>query len=106
VQHVGVVSPGGRVLENDPVHGERVNSLSGFAAGKPVRVHRTNAPSGEVVQRARSLLANPKRYDLLKRNCEHTANEVIRGRPFSPQVAVGAVGLLFITAIFLAHKTG
>ena len=104
VVHVGVVVGVNLVCHNTPERGEHISTLSEFAAGQTnVGVRRTNADPSSVISRANQLLANPKRYDPVNRNCEHTAFEIVYGAAKSRAVLtfvclflVGAVLLLLL----------
>lgn len=95
VQHTGVALGPNAIFENTPGKGERLSSLQEFAAGKPIQVRRTGADPSAVMDRCRRALANPKKYDIFSRNCEHSAFEVISGLAKSPQ-------LWFILGLFAA----
>lgn len=96
--HVGVVVSNG-ILQNSPGSHERVVSRQEFAGGQTISIQRTNVPVGLILQRAAKILANPKNYDTLFRNCEHTVNEVVNGSPESPQVGLAVVGVLLGAAL-------
>lgn len=97
VDHVGVVIPGG-VIHNNPTHGEHATSIAEFTSGQPYRIEKTGANPMLVMQRANRILRSPKRYALLDRNCEHTANEVVEGKPRSPQL-LAAVAIVAVCAV-------
>jgi len=79
-----------------------MSTVHEFSDGEPIELRRTGASHLNVMARAQKVLANPKRYDPILRNCEHTANEVIHGRPRSPLlVIVGTIAALaFLWFIF------
>jgi hypothetical protein len=96
--HVGVVLPGG-ILENRPGFYERLVSLAEFSGGLPLRVRRTGANPAVMMARAAKILRNPRQYDTVNQNCEHTVNEVLHGKAESPQLVGwalfgGIVGLV------------
>ncbi len=105
INHVGVVVGPDAVLQNSPGRGEHIATIQEFAAGQPVVAHRTGAAPGDVLGRARKILANPRAYDLALRNCEHTAGDVLRGVAKSPQFllwgALAVVGLLVFLVLCL-----
>lgn len=86
--HVGVVAGSNTVFQNTPEKGEHLARVDEFSpGGAPVSVHRTGANPFAVMTRIQAALAAPKRYDLARRNCEHSAYEAVEGRPRSPQLA-------------------
>lgn len=98
-QHWGVMLDERNVLHNSPAHGEHVTSIEEFAAGHEIVVHPV-APEQRpwVIENACKVLSNPKAYDIFSNNCEHTANRIISGQAYSPQLrlvlAILAIGLL------------
>lgn len=101
--HVGVAWFDGQVLHNSPARGEHLSSLQEFAAGHEIRVQPTS-----VYDRARALangvavLRAPRRYHVLRNNCEHTAHYIVQGRARSPQLMrwtlVGLLGAWVVLA--------
>ena len=100
IDHVGVWVGPNTVIQNTPPKGEHLASVPEFAAGEPVKVVATGADPIRVMARVRQILANAKPYHPISRNCEHTANEVVRGFARSPQLALfvgfGIIALLLI----------
>ena len=92
VMHKGVVLKDGRILHNTPFRGEHVCSEEEFRAGK--RLHVSRIP---LEQRRRALHSaerlEPKGYNLLTNNCEHTAHRTVHGRPESPQLKSWTAGI-------------
>jgi len=80
------------VLHNTPELGEHVGSFEEFAAGlswmaEPIPV------TGDIVRRFNFVTENPRGYDLLINNCEHTATAVEEETRRSPTIAIiGIVG--------------
>lgn len=107
VEHCGVSLGNGYVLHNSPERGEEVVPVTVFAAGQPVRVQATGQPPLAVLSRAQQVLANPRSWHGTDRNCEHTATEVVYGKPSSPQLvdivvmSLAALGL----AYFLTRRS-
>lgn len=101
VEHCGVSLGNGYVLHNSPERGEEAVPLTVFAAGQPVRVQATGQPPSAVLSRAHRVLANPRRWHGTDRNCEHTATEVVYGKPNSPQLA--AIVVISLAALGLAY---
>src|SRR4029077_2949370 len=85
VDHVGIVVGAGLVLHNTPQNGEHIGTTQEFSAGQPVTVKQTGANPDAVVARAQQILANPKRYDAVFRNCQHTVTQTLFGIAKSPQ---------------------
>lgn len=101
--HVGVAWFDGRVLHNSPRCGEHLSSLAEFAAGRAVRVEPCSSNERtRVVANGAAVLRHPRRYHLLRNNCEHTAHYVVRGRAISPQLARGLLIGLFGALVVLA----
>lgn len=98
IEHVGIVTD--RTIDGMPavISNSRARGgvceepLSGFAAGRPVRLHRamSDMPGHEVAYRARRMVG--RRYDVLRFNCEHFVRIAHGLKPRSPQV-YGAVAL-------------
>lgn len=102
VNHVGIFVFNG-VLHNSPGKGEHLSTLEKFANGQIPTVERTNSNPRWVEKRAYEILQNPRPYDLMNRNCEHTAHDILTSRPESPQLVAGLIALFIvgIGAIFL-----
>lgn len=104
ISHVGVWLGGGRVFHNAPARGEHVSSVEEFAQGETVTVKATNADAASVSVRVHSRLSAPQPYDVLSNNCEHTANHVVTGKAFSPQLVAGVVVLVALVFTCLALR--
>ncbi len=102
--HVGVVVGPNTVIHNVPSKGEHLATFQEFSAGKPTKVHHTGANPLAVITRAQNSIGNPKKYDPVRRNCEHTATEVIRGDAKSPQLAFFGIVVFICGAVFLANQ--
>ena len=100
VQHCGVFVGGNAVLTNTPSKGEHLATLNEFSAGERITLRHSRADPWTVIARSQKILANPKRYDPICRNCEHTANEAIHGTPKSP--IVFCLGLLALAGVIYA----
>jgi len=98
IEHFGVAVARNMVLQNTPEKGEHLTTYDGFSAGKPVTVHKTGANPMSVQARSQQILANPKKYDAIRRNCQHTVYEVICGIAKSPLVVAALVvaGVIFV----------
>jgi|SRR6185436_12747756 len=88
IQHVGVFLGTNTVLNNTPERGEHISTFREFAGEAKVKVESTGANPWSVKMRADKIVSNPKPYDPIDRNCEHTANEAVYGKPSSFQVAL------------------
>lgn len=104
ISHVGVWLGGGRVFHNAPARGEHVSSVEEFAQREPVTVKATNADPASVSVRVHSRLSVPRPYDVLSNNCEHTANHVVTGKAFSPQLAAGVAVLIALVLTYIAVR--
>lgn len=86
------------VLHNTPGVGEHLGSLEEFAVGLPWQCELLQ-DSSAVAERFNRVLNNPKPYDPLSNNCQHTATTVAEGKPRSPTLMLV---LLAITAVMIA----
>jgi hypothetical protein len=104
--HVGVMVAPNAILQNTPEKGEHLAALPEFAAGEQVKVVTTGADRSLVSVRAQHVLANPKAYNPLSRNCEHTVYEVVSGVAKSPQLLlwVGVAIIVGIVAVVLLRR--
>lgn len=94
--HVGVAWFDGQVLHNSPARGEHLSSLEEFAAGREIRVQPTSAfDRSRALANGVAVLRAPRRYDVLRNNCEHTAHYIVRGRARSPQLMRWTLAGLF-----------
>ncbi len=102
VRHVGIFVFNG-VLHNSPGKGEHLSTLDEFTKGQVPVIEKTNATPWLVEQRANEILRNPRPYDLMNRNCEHTAHDLLTSRPESPQLVAGllALGVALIGALII-----
>jgi hypothetical protein len=100
VMHKGLVMADGTVLHNTPFQGETRVSMSEFAAGQRVYVeHQETDVRLRALRRAE--LHDPRGYDLLRNNCEHTVHRLSNGKAESPQLqswvaALGIAGAAFV----------
>jgi hypothetical protein len=103
VMHKGIVMSDGSVLHNTPFHGEVRVPMSEFAAGKRVFVEHQDT---EVRMRALRRADNhdPRGYDLLRNNCEHTVHRLSHGRAESPQLQSWIAGLGVASATFVLTR--
>jgi hypothetical protein len=88
--HVGISDGFGSVFENSRARaGRGLVSLADFSADKEIVDHGF-LPGGlsakAIVINAEQLIADPKRYHLLKNNCEHFVHEVCGVKIVSPQL--------------------
>lgn len=115
VMHVGIYIGNQLILHNTPIKGEHAVDFNSFANGKTVYARSTPIASTQVITSAQKILEKPESYQLFKRNCEHTANQVINHLPYSAQLAEietwallgGAYGKSFgKTAMYLGGAVG
>lgn len=104
VTHVGVWMGGGAVFHNAPDRGEHISSVAEFAKGEPVRIQPKNADPLTVVGRVRAKLSRPREYDPISNNCEHSANEVVTGHPFSDQLRAVVAIVVVIGVAWVALR--
>ena len=102
VWHLGIFMGDGTVLHNSPGEGERRTSLRIYAAGQQIWAWQPeSAGRAEIMRRAWDIVRNPKPYDHLTRNCEHTVFEAVKGEAKSPTVRKVLVGLGITAALVL-----
>jgi hypothetical protein len=105
-EHQGIYLGNDRVFHNTPGRGEHVSSLQEFANGYPVSLKM--APSGNrspLLARVYQAINNPRGYDPILNNCEHTVNRILEGTPRSRQlVGVGLFALL-VAVLFVGSKS-
>ncbi len=102
-EHVGVYLGWNLVFQNTPKAGEHFVSLADFTQGHPYRVRRTGVPQHLLNWRTQLRLQQPRRYNLLLNNCEHTASALTDGESWSPQLFAGLV-ICGLVAFCLARK--
>lgn len=103
VMHKGVVLADGRILHNTPFRGEHVCSEQEFRAGKRLRVSRLPFETRRRVLRATSL-HEPRSYNLLTNNCEHTVTRAAHGRAESPQLTSWVAGIAVASLAFAVTR--
>lgn len=104
--HKGVYVGNGLVVHNTPEHGEHVSSVVDFAANQTVSV--TPIPQenrNDVMHQAAATLANPKPYDPIVRNCEHTVTRITKGREYSWQLFLVGAAVLGLVLIVFAKRS-
>lgn len=97
-RHVGIYAGDGMVFHNHPSSGQQLVSIEQFAAGRRIKVKRAGIKdSVGFYQRLRQAQTQPRSYNLLRRNCEHTASTLRGERAASPQLRLYS-GLSVIAA--------
>lgn len=86
VMHLGIYLGNALILHNTPKKGEHQVDFDTFANGKAVYAQATDMPPSQVIDKAQQILASPADYQLFKRNCEHTANDLLKDNPNSAQL--------------------
>ena len=88
--HVGISDGCGHVFENSRARsGRGLVSLQDFSDDKDIIDHGFlpgSLPAENIVENAEQLIADKKRYHLLKNNCEHFVHEVCGVKVSSPQL--------------------
>ena len=105
VWHLGVYVGLGEVLHNTPGvgAGEQLVPYKVFACGREVYVAHSNPETrAAVMERASGVLAHPRAYSYVWRNCEHTVYEIVEGIPRSPTVKMMDTVLTCATVLALA----
>lgn len=104
--HVGISDGYGHVFENSRARsGRGLVSLKDFSDGKGIIDHGFlpgSLPAEDIINNAAQLIADRKRYHLLKNNCEHFVHEVCGVKVTSPQLRRA---LILIAAILVNHYT-
>lgn len=106
VWHFGIYMGSGWVLHNSPGIGERITSFSEYANGEQVKAYQPDSSKRhEIMERAWEIVRNPKAYDHLTRNCEHTAYEAIEGEAKSPTVraVIGTVAVIALVVLGIRY---
>ena len=100
VPHVGVLVGSNAVLTNTPAKGEHLSTLQDFSTGETITVRPSGAEPAGVIARAQKVLASPKRYNAVRRNCQHTVTEIVQGVAESPLITLmwilGAVFFMWV----------
>jgi hypothetical protein len=101
--HKGMVLADGRILHNTPFRGEHVCSEVEFRDGKRLRVNR------QPLERRRAALFaadrhEPRGYNLLTNNCEHTVHRHVHGKAESPQLKSWLAGIALGALAFAATR--
>jgi hypothetical protein len=100
VQHRGVFLGGNAVITNTPDRGEHLATVDEFSAGERITPHRSGANPLDVLARGQRILAHPRKYDPIFRNCEHTASELTDGKAKSPSLTFVVVLAATIGVIY------
>jgi len=99
IEHVGIYLGSNTVVTNTPEKGEHRTTIEQFGAGQRIKVQPMKADPVSVAANAHRILSNPKKYNILTRNCEHTAHDILNGIAKSPMVAILAalalIGFLY-----------
>ncbi|HEV7165185.1 MAG TPA: hypothetical protein VGO35_07355 [Gammaproteobacteria bacterium] len=91
------------VLHNTPEKGEHVDHWHGFTAGLTSRFEpMPDTPA--IRERFRAVVTNPKMYDLLSNNCQHTVTRVAQGISWSPGLCVLALFVVVGVVIYAANQ--
>lgn len=99
--HKGVYVGNGLVVHNLPGRGEHISTLRDFANNQPVSVTPLPTHKRPVAWRkAAAVAANPRAYDAITNNCEHTVTRITENREYSSQLRwIGfAIGMGVLTA--------
>lgn len=107
VSHVGLSLGNGWVFHNNPEKGEHISSIADFAKGKPVSILGKLAALEfmQALERIRQIMTNPKRYDAIAYNCEHSLNRVLGRKVSSPQLQAWTAISLFLGGLaYFASK--
>ncbi len=104
-RHVSLYIGNGYVLHNNRARGEEVVPLHILSEGKEISVASGGAADiASFLHRVRQVLANPKAYNLILNNCEHTASRVRDGIASSPQLFSYGLLVLLATGVFIYSR--
>lgn len=88
--HVGISDGEGGVYENSRARsGRGLVTLEAFASEKDIIDHGLlpgSKPANDIIDNAKELVADQKKYHLLNNNCEHFVHEVCGVTIASPQI--------------------
>ena len=105
-EHQGIYLGNNRVFHNTPGKGEHVASFEEFADGHEVSLKFAPAGNrGEVLARVYQAIENPRGYDPVLNNCEHTVNRMLEGNPRSRQLAGVGLFALVLAILFIGSKS-
>lgn len=107
VWHWGIYLGEGKVLHNTPKEGEHVSQLADFSAGeKTYFIRPDSSKKSEILHRSSEIVASPKKYSYLWRNCEHTLYQAMEGTPRSPtaKLIVGITALVTGIVVYKYRK--
>ena len=104
-RHVGVCVGDGRILQNTPFRGEEIVAQSDFINGE--RISFRNPKPIDIFsfsRRVSEIERNPRSYNLISNNCEHTISRALYGSAHSPQVTTYAtIVLCFAAAVVMGR---
>ena len=104
-RHVGVCLGNGYVLQNTPFKGEEVVSESDFIYGAKFKVRdpgRIDVSS--FLSRVSEIELNPRSYNLISNNCEHTIYRALYGSARSPQLMAFSTVALCLAAVMITRR--
>jgi hypothetical protein len=107
-RHVGVYAGNGMVFHNHPDSGQQLVTLDHFAGGRKIKLRKTGVDDKQAfLLRLQQAQQQPNSYNLLRRNCEHTASTLRGGNPSSPQLWLyaGISALAVVASIALGRAT-
>ena len=99
-RHRGVLLGVDQVLHNTPERGEHLSTLAEFAQKQVVSLYARCKDVHAALSRTEKILSDPRKYHLIVRNCDHTVNDVVFGKPSSPQLVLAAVGSAAVLSVF------
>lgn len=103
--HASAYVGDGLVLHNHPTNNEEIISLEKFSKGKEINERVSGVDDTEgFFARVQQVLSQPRPYNVLTNNCEHTTSFVRDGKAHSGQLALAAAAVLTGIVIYVMSR--
>lgn len=84
----------------------KLSRFDEFSKGYKVNFERIDdSIRVSAIERMKSLLVNPKDYDLINFNCEHAANYIAKGKSESKQIGLIMASLCILFIVFVSLRS-
>ncbi|MEC4682535.1 MAG: lecithin retinol acyltransferase family protein [Nitrospirota bacterium] len=95
-EHKGIYLGYNLVCHLTPVRGPHISTLEEFLDGNPILKIEKVLPSMRslIMERVFAELRKAAPYDLVKNNCQHFVNRIVKGSSYSEGLAVGSLLLI------------